>query len=376
MFTPYLISIRASVLLFPVVAMLVLIPLCIVHYRRFGYVQRGRTLVFYSFLFFMITAFFLTLLPLPEVTNNFCEVHRNAANPRLTPFLFVRDTLNEAARNPDGITLISLFTNAAFFQAFFNFLLLLPLGVYLRYYFRRSFWQTALIAFGVTLIFELTQLTGVYGIYPCPYRFFEVDDLILNTTGALVGYWLTPRIPFLPDLDYRKTIDTQAPVSFGRRLVAFLLDMLMVGLITGILFSILFGIEYGPDNEFALDMIGYSLWFIGIPLLTRGFTPGKWLVRIKLKNLDDTSVDRWRVIVRYAVLLLIPNLINQLLDETPLLAPEVSLALLAGLLAAQVIYFALFPIFRKDRLGLHELISGARNDNTWKPSPEPEYSGA
>lgn len=362
MLAPYLSPIRASVLLFPFVVMLALIPLCIVHYRRFGYIQRGRALVFYSFLFFIVTAFFLTLLPLPEITDNFCEVHRNASIPLLVPFSFVGNILQEAARNPGGLTLGALFANSAFFQAFFNFLLLLPFGVYLRYYFRRNFRQTALIAFGVTLFFEMTQRTGVYGFYPCPYRFFEVDDLILNTAGALLGYWLTPRIPFLPDLDYRKTIDTQAPVSFGRRLVAFLLDMLMVGLGGGIVFSVLFGTDYSSDTQFVWDMIANSLWFIGLPLLTRGFTPGKWLVRIKLKNLDDTPVDRWRVVVRSGVLLLIPNLLAQLLNES---------LLLLVLVAAQLVFFVIFPIFRRDRLGLHELISGARNDNTWKPDANP-----
>src|SRR5699024_12280953 len=39
---------------------------------------------------------------------------------------------------------------------------------------------------------EITQLTGVYGIYNCPYRIFDVDDLLLNSTGALVGFLLAP----------------------------------------------------------------------------------------------------------------------------------------------------------------------------------------
>jgi glycopeptide antibiotics resistance protein len=40
------------------------------------------------------------------------------------------------------------------------------------------------------LAVELTQLTGIWGLYPCPYRQFDVDDLILNTTGVVIGFAL------------------------------------------------------------------------------------------------------------------------------------------------------------------------------------------
>ena len=42
--------------------------------------------------------------------------------------------------------------------------------------------------FGLSLTVELTQLTGLWGLYPCPYRQFDVDDLILNTTGVALGF--------------------------------------------------------------------------------------------------------------------------------------------------------------------------------------------
>ena len=32
------------------------------------------------------------------------------------------------------------------------------------------------------------QLTGVMGVFPCSYRLFDVDDLIWNTSGAVIGY--------------------------------------------------------------------------------------------------------------------------------------------------------------------------------------------
>jgi len=52
----------------------------------------------------------------------------------------------------------------------------------------RSFALALAFALALTLFIELAQLTGLFGIYPCPYRHFEVDDLILNVTGVLLGF--------------------------------------------------------------------------------------------------------------------------------------------------------------------------------------------
>jgi glycopeptide antibiotics resistance protein len=45
-----------------------------------------------------------------------------------------------------------------------------------------------LMGFGLSLSIELTQLTGVWGLYACAYRKFDADDLILNTLGAAIGF--------------------------------------------------------------------------------------------------------------------------------------------------------------------------------------------
>lgn len=50
----------------------------------------------------------------------------------------------------------------------------------------------AALAFGLAVsgFIELSQLSGLYGFYPCAYRHFDVDDLILNGTGLLAGFGL------------------------------------------------------------------------------------------------------------------------------------------------------------------------------------------
>lgn len=108
-----------------------------------------------------------------------------------------RGQLCSLARGP--LHLAGLLRNPNVYEAFFNVLLLVPLGMYLRYYFRRTWWQTLLIGFATTLFYETSQITGLWGLYAHPYRLFDVDDLMLNTLGAMVGFWAVgPAMRVLP----------------------------------------------------------------------------------------------------------------------------------------------------------------------------------
>ena len=66
-----------------------------------------------------------------------------------------------------------------------NFIMLLPLGIYfpLLYKKLRRFFPVLLASFGVSLMIEFLQLAT-------RYRSADVDDLLLNTAGAIVGYIL------------------------------------------------------------------------------------------------------------------------------------------------------------------------------------------
>jgi glycopeptide antibiotics resistance protein len=77
---------------------------------------------------------------------------------------------------------------AAAKQFFLNVLLFVPLGVFAYFLWRRTLKQTVLIGFGASLLIEITQLSGNFGTAPFAYRIFDVDDLITNTFGALLGY--------------------------------------------------------------------------------------------------------------------------------------------------------------------------------------------
>lgn len=55
-------------------------------------------------------------------------------------------------------------------------------------------WRPWAVALGAGVLLsggaELAQLTGLFGLYPCAWRTFEVDDLILNIGGLMAGFAL------------------------------------------------------------------------------------------------------------------------------------------------------------------------------------------
>jgi len=87
--------------------------------------------------------------------------------------------------------LTSGFSRDATIQLVGNMLLLMPLGVYGPAMWRglRSWPVLLLLGVSVSSAIELGQL-GLSELYGFPIRIADVDDVILNTVGVLIGYLL------------------------------------------------------------------------------------------------------------------------------------------------------------------------------------------
>ena len=190
----YLKPIISACYVFPILAVIFTIPYILYEYHKYGSILILRTGIVYTFIFYMLTSYFMTVLPLPPRSS----VTPDTASVLLVPFDAIRRiiaTANVTLSQPS--TYVNMFKCFDFWQVVFNILLLFPFGVYLRYYFKRPWWQVLIFSFGYSLFFELTQISGLYGIYRYPYRYFEVDDLICNTLGGVLGYVCTPLIVFM-----------------------------------------------------------------------------------------------------------------------------------------------------------------------------------
>ena len=349
---PWIFSIRAAVLVYPTIALLMLVPYAVYHYRRSGYMSLTRFVVFYLFMFYLIAAFFLTLLPLPAVGPNFCEINADKASPQLVPFSFIFQKLD---RDMLGFSIAELVTSYTFLTAILNIFLTIPFGFFLRYLYDISFKQALFLSLGLTLTFEITQFTGIYGLYPCPYRWFQVDDIILNTFGGLLGFWIAGNLRFLPDI--RKERKPQAgEVTAVRRFLAFVLDLAFVGLTLGLLYPLY-------TEEFPLRMLielaVLIFWFVGFPVFFNGQTPGKKVMGIRLLNREGHPIRWSALLLRYSILLFIPFVISSWLSHLEDLHPDEDLyhEIALGFLLLWVICTLGLIWLSKKGKGLHDRIS-------------------
>jgi hypothetical protein len=198
MFDQYLLPVKTAAMVFPALALALLVPFSFVAYRRRGRLGWLRSLVFFGFAYFAVAAFLLTLMPLPRDPRTVCASFPAAAHPQYALGNFVADFVKES-HGRHGLAMVV--GNPALYQVVFNAVMLAPLGIFLRYYAGRSLATTAAAGLGTSLLFELTQGTGVWGLYPCPYRLADVDDLLLNTylpgrcCGCCRTWWPATRRP-------------------------------------------------------------------------------------------------------------------------------------------------------------------------------------
>lgn len=184
-------------------------------------------------------------------------------------------------------------------QYWFNILMLLPLGMYLRYIFRLDVRRTALFSILTTLLFEVTQLTAVFGLFSKPYRSFDVDDLTCNFAGAMLGYILMGRlmplarkIETLTEQAYRKGVG----ITFIRRFIAAFIDINIVIGVNRLLSLADFGLS---PFAFVVQMFLYTVLF---SIFFKGRTPGKLLLHFSIQNLNGQYASALNLIVRYTLL--------------------------------------------------------------------------
>ncbi|GAA2838259.1 glycopeptide antibiotics resistance protein [Leucobacter komagatae] len=196
----------------------IIVPLIAANYRKFGRLSPGRIVVWGAFTVYAFALLTYTMLPLPEAGSYECVA------PRFAPGASVTDIAEF-----DTSSARALLTNPAVLQIAFNVLLFMPLGLFARLLWGRGVVATTLIGLGISLFIETSQLTGLWGIYPCAYRLFDVDDIIVNTSGALIGALLAALLRLRP-VEPRGELGPR-PITFGRRFLGMLGDLVAVGFI-------------------------------------------------------------------------------------------------------------------------------------------------
>ena len=269
----YLISIKTAIILFPFIAFIFTIPFILSQYHKYGAIHWFRILIIYTFILYLISIYFLVILPLPT----FEEALKNTGPYyNFIPFNFVKDFLRETSlviTNPS--TYLDALMDPCFYVVIFNIFMTIPFGMYLRYYFKCSFRKTVFYTFLLSLFFELTQGSSLYSIYPNPYRLCDIDDLILNTLGGALGYPIMGL--FMKILPTRETIDEESlikgqVVSGLRRLTIFFLDLFIYFILMGF-------ISIFTKSSF---LIAFIIYYIIIPIIFNNQTLGMKFLNVKM----------------------------------------------------------------------------------------------
>lgn len=297
----YIEALEQAAILFPILAVLFTIPYIAWNYHKYGSVLSLRILIVYSFILYMLCAYCLVILPLP---TGEAAANLSGHQAQLVPFTF----LGDIARESDAVlsqprTWLTVFNSNAFLTTLFNLFLTMPFGMYLRYYFRCGWKRTLVYSLLLSLFFELTQLSGLYFIYPGSYRLFDVDDLIVNTCGSMIGFVLARiAMRFLPsreELD-RESFVRGRRISLLRRIVAFIYDEIAYAVLFIVVFLI-WTANFGTMSVWVYALI-WLAYFALCPIVLRGQTIGHRLTKLRIVSFSGGKARWYQYALRYTLL--------------------------------------------------------------------------
>lgn len=295
-----------------VVAAALFVPYVGHQYQRRGEFGPGRAVLAFAVLLYSFGVFAYVLLPLPVVTGDFCS-RMGSKEPQLEPLKFLGDIRNHAV----GTGIEAYLHNPATTHIIFNAALFVPFGMFVRYLARRSMLVTIALGFVLSLFIETTQGTGNWFLYPCPYRLFDVDDLIANTVGAAFGACVAPLLRLVPGQRVRHGEPGRArPVTAARRFLGMVCDLLLYNFLNSC-FTIgavvvlaalrgeLFGagsITTGPDNSPTIDLL--ATWIplvvlaVVLPLVGSGASAGQRIVQLEASTSEGGRAGVVRRLLR------------------------------------------------------------------------------
>lgn len=265
-------------------AVLLTVPWVAWRFRRRGSVGVGDLLIAGAVSIYTVALLAYTLLPLPVSEAEACET--GPVTPQLRLGYFVGDVSGQGGL--DGPA--SLLSNPAALPVMLNVALFVPLGAFVRHLSQRGRYTGIALGAGAglltSLVIELTQLTGVWGLFACSYRQFNVDDLLANTVGALLGALVAPVLRRVPG-QQPVAPDRVRPVTAGRRLLGMVCDALAVLLFVAVSAAAVTLLLVRPEGPVDLSPTAHLLFGL-LPaagqlalVLGTGRTLGELVVRLR-----------------------------------------------------------------------------------------------
>ena len=276
----------------PFIALIFALPYTIYGYVRNKTVDVWKCTYLYTFCLYFLCAYFVTWLPLPTA-ETLAKLKPMSEFIQLVPFQSFLD-----------IERRTLFRDLAIIL--FNVALTMPLGYFLKELFHVSLKKAVLAGFLVSLLYEVTQLTGLFFIYPRAYRIFDIDDLIINTLGAFCGYVMAPLLSkLLPRISDGKTqrLAQGSEVAFVQRAIAAAIDLLLVFAIAVLVILCVPALQAAVTGQASLMRFPvFFFLFVGIAaaysFLSGGQTVGYRLTGLRLMTGGSLAANRVQCVLR------------------------------------------------------------------------------
>lgn len=227
-------------MLWPFVSLLLTLPIVAFVYHRNHRLSFTSAFSAYVAVLYALGLVAFTMYPMPDDPTLFCATHNLA--PQLDILRFIQD----AQTGLYGVL-----------QLVMNVVLFMPLGFMLCRWAGWKFWVTSAFALGCSIFIETSQLTGIWGIYPCAYRQFDVDDMLTNTLGAMLGYACAVLYTKLVPKKAKQLTGTNMRPGFVHRMVSMCIDFLLIALVympLSILYIFLFYLVFKSTGD------GHYVW--------------------------------------------------------------------------------------------------------------------
>lgn len=319
-------------------------------YHKHGRLSWRRTITSLIVVIYVFGLFSYTMLPLPETRDAFCRP--GVAEVQLLPFQFLNDF--QLALQGGRRAFLTSFT---LWQVLFNVVLFIPVGILAVRWARANIFVGTLIGAALSLLIEATQFTGIWGIYTCAYRVADVDDLLVNTAGALIGAVLAylPIFAFLSGPNERDAAAQPArEVTRARRAMASFFDLAFItagvlGVSLAVEVAERLGLGAGQSEIWqSLGTLAVVLVVIVIPAAAGArATLGQRCSWFHARDLDLAPLSALRSIIRSLLGLAGIYLCNTFLELLPVQSPWQLLSLLVtGYTVLSLIWLVFDPTAR------------------------------
>lgn len=277
-----------AVVMWPLFSALLTLPILAYLYHRDGRLRFAHIVATYLSVLYLLGLACFAFYPLPDESQGGLGIDYGIPW-QLDPLRFIWDF------QKDGWHTIP--------QLAFNVVFFVPLGFIAGRWLNLGFGKSALLGLTGSLLIEVTQGTGIYGIYKYAYRTADVNDLMTNTFGACIGWWIAHLAnKVIPQSALAEKNEVTVRPGFVRRSVAFGVDLVII--VTGVLLICgAYGYvragglnenwrEYYREARIYVRPVLFTLVELVWPVLHKGMTLGGGFVRMSCETKDRDGMMR------------------------------------------------------------------------------------